>query len=127
MRFMMLVKGDADYEAGTPIEPALIEAIGRLAEEGLRNGTLVEQGGLLPSAAGARVKVEGGTVRVIDGPFTEARELVGGFAVIEAASKAEAIEMGAAFMRLHADILGPSYVGELEIRQMFEAPPCTTA
>ena len=124
MRFMMLVKGNSDYEAGKPPSPELMAAIGAYAEESARNGVLVEQGGLLPSAAGARIKVAGGKVRVIDGPFAEARELIGGYAIIEAASKAEAIRLGSEFMAIHARVLGPSFDGELEVRQLFEAPPC---
>jgi hypothetical protein len=121
---MMLVKGNSDYEAGKPPSPELMEAIGALAEKGFRDGTLVEQGGLLPSSAGARIRVKEGKVRVIDGPFAEARELIGGYAILNAASKAEAIRMGSEFMDLHARVLGPSFEGELEIRQLFEPPPC---
>ena len=94
MRFMMLVKGNSDYEAGKPPSPELMEAIGALAEKGFRDGTLIEQGGLLPSSAGARIRVKDSKVRVIDGPFAEARELIGGYAVIEAPSKAEAVRIG---------------------------------
>jgi hypothetical protein len=125
MRFMMLVKGNSDYEAGKPPSPELMEAIGAYAEQSVRDGILVEQGGLLPSAAGARIKVQGGKVRVVDGPFAEARELIGGYAIIEAASKADAIRLGSEFMAIHARVLGPSFEGELEVRQLFEVPPCS--
>ncbi|MCC6791645.1 MAG: hypothetical protein IT336_08175 [Thermomicrobiales bacterium] len=127
MRFMMLVKGNSDYEAGKPPSPALMEAIGAYAEKSSRDGVLVEQGGLLPSAAGARIKAEGGKIRVTDGPFAEARELIGGYAIINAASKAEAIRLGSEFMAIHARVLGPSFAGELELRQLFVEPPCTGA
>jgi len=123
MRFMMMVKGDKDYEAGKPPSPALMAAIGKLSEQEARDGILLESGGLLPSAAGAKVRVAGGKVTVIDGPFSEAKELVGGYAILKAASKAEAIEMGKRFMALHAEVLGASYEGELEIRQMMDVPP----
>jgi len=123
MRFMMLVKGNSDYEAGKPPSPELMKAIGALAERGFRDGSLIEQGGLLPSSAGALVRVKDGKVRVIDGPFAEARELIGGYAIIEAPSRVEAIRMGSEFMELHARILGPSFEGELEVRQLFETPP----
>ncbi len=125
MRYMMLVKGNSDYEAGKPPSPALMEAIGALAEKGFRDGTLVEQGGLLPSSAGALIRVRDGKVKVIDGPFAEARELVGGYAILKAGSKAEAIRMGSEFMELHAKVLGPSFEGELEVREMFDPPPGT--
>ena len=126
MRFMMLVKGNSDYEAGKPPSPALMEAIGALAERRFRDGTLVEQGGLLPSSSGALVRVAGGKVSVIDGPFTEARELIGGYAVMDVDSMAEAVALGSEFMAVHAEVLGPSFEGELEIRAMFEPPPCTS-
>jgi hypothetical protein len=125
MRFMMLVKGNPEYEAGKPPSAELMEAIGALAEKGFRDGTLVEQGGLLPSSAGARIRVKDGKVRVVDGPFAEARELIGGYAILNAGSKAEAIHAGSEFMELHARILGPSFEGELEVRQLFESPLCT--
>ena len=125
MRYMMLVKGNSDYEAGKPPSPALMEAIGALAEKGFTDGTLIEQGGLLPSSAGALIRVKDGRVRVIDGPFAEARELVGGYAILKAGSKAEAIRMGSEFMELHAKVLGPSFEGELEVREMLDPPPCT--
>ena len=125
MRYMMLVKGNSDYEAGKPPSPALMEAIGALAEKGFKDGTLVEQGGLLPSSAGALIRVRDGKVKVIDGPFAEARELVGGYAILKAGSKAEAIRMGSEFMEPHAKVLGPSFEGELEVREMFDPPPGT--
>lgn len=124
MRFMMLVKGSSDYEAGKPPSPELMEAIGALAERGFRDRTLVEQGGLLPSSAGARIRVKDGKVRVIDGPFAEARELIGGYAIVNAGSRDEAVRMGREFMGLHASILGPSFEGELEVRQLFDTPLC---
>lgn len=123
MRYMMLVKGNSDYEAGKPPSAELMEAIGALAEKSLRDGTLLDQGGLLPSSAGALIRVKGGKLRVIDGPFAEARELVGGYAILKADSRAEAIRMGTEFMELHAKVLGPSFEGELEVREMFDPPP----
>jgi hypothetical protein len=74
----------------------------------------------MPSSTGARVRAAGGRLIVTDGPFVESKELIGGFATIEAGSKEEAIEMGKAFMKIHLDVLGPAYEGELEIRQMFD-------
>jgi hypothetical protein len=59
---------------------------------------------------------------VTDGPFSEAKELIGGFAILRAKSKTEAIEMGRRFMKLHQDVLGPGWKGDLEIRQVFDAP-----
>jgi tRNA-Thr(GGU) m(6)t(6)A37 methyltransferase TsaA len=126
MRFMMLVKGNTDYEAGKPPSPALAEAIGTASVEQAAAGVLLTAGGLLPSAAGALVRVERGKVKVVDGPFAEGKELIGGFAILKAESKQEAIEMGRAFMQLHVDVLGPSFSGELEIRQMHDQPEAPT-
>ena len=125
MRFLMMVKADKDFEAGRPPNPALMAAIGGLSEEMGRAGVLLETGGLLPSSAGAKVKVAGGKLSVTDGPFTESKELVGGYAIIQAASKAEAIAHGRRFMSLHAEVLGPSYEGELEIRQLADFQPAS--
>jgi hypothetical protein len=58
---------------------------------------------------------------VIDGPFAEAKEVIGGYAILRARSKEEAIDFGKRFMEVHREVLGPSYEGELEIRQMFDA------
>lgn len=123
MRFMMIVKATRDSEAGVPPPPELMAAIGKLGQEAALAGRMVAGGGLLPSSAGVRVRVAGGKLNVTDGPFSEARELVGGFAIFELPSKAEAVEAGRQFMQLHADILGPAWEGELEIRPMMDAPP----
>jgi len=124
MRFMMLVKSTRDSEAGAPPNPELMAAIGRLTEEQLASGKLVamlDGGGLLPSAMGARVRLAGGRVTATDGPFTEAKELVGGYAIMEVASREDALELGRQFMQVHADVMGPEYEGELEIRPLFGA------
>jgi hypothetical protein len=119
MRYMMLVKADE----GVPPNPELMQAIGRLSEEMARKGVLLEMGGLAPSARGARIRLSKKRLEVTDGPFTEAKELVGGYAVLKAGSKAEAIALGRQFMQVHADILGPEWEIELEIRELFDAPP----
>ncbi len=117
MRFMTMVKSPEN--AGPPPQ-ALMEAIARLGEEAGQAGVLVQMGGLFPSGAGARVRVSGGKLSVTDGPFTEAKEVVGGFAVYEVASKAEAIAWTERFMRLHVEHW-PGWEGETEIRQIFAA------
>jgi hypothetical protein len=126
MRFMMLVKADKDYEAGAPPNPELMAAIAKLAEEATARGEMVTAGGLLPSSQGVRIRVGRGKTSVIDGPFAETKELVGGYAIFDLKSKEQAIEAGRRFMQIHADILGSSYEGELEIRPMFGEPPQST-
>jgi hypothetical protein len=120
MRFMMIVKADPGYETGRPPDPALVAALGKLSAEMTRRGVLLQSGGLLPSSKGARVQVSKGKMTVTDGPFAETKELIGGFAILEAASKEEAIRLGKEFMQLHVDVVGPSYEGTLEVRPMFD-------
>ena len=115
MRFMMIVK-HAESSGVPPKE--LMEAIGRLAEEESKAGTMTGSGGLGPTALGARVRLSGGQLTVIDGPFTEAKEIVGGYAQFELKSKEEAIEGAVRFMELHKKYW-PGWEGETEIRQMF--------
>jgi hypothetical protein len=124
MRYMMMVKADKNYETGLPPDPKLMAAVGKHAEDMAKAGVLLDNGGLLPSSKGARVRAAGGKLTVTDGPFIEAKELIGGYGILEAGSKEEAIELGKAFMKIHVDVLGPSYEGELEIRQMFEPSDC---
>jgi hypothetical protein len=122
MRFMMIVKATKDSEAGTSFSPELMAAIAKMADEARQRGELIDAGGLLPSSHGTRIRVSGGKTSVIDGPFAETKELVGGYAIFNLESKEEAIESGRRFMQVHADILGPSYEGELEIRPLMDPP-----
>jgi hypothetical protein len=124
MQFMIMVKAGSDYEAGRPPSPELMGAIGKLSEEMTKAGVLLATGGLLPSAKGARVRASGGKLSVTDGPFTETKELIGGYAIVQAKSRDEAVELGKQFMAVHMRILGPSYDGECEIRQMFDGSEC---
>jgi hypothetical protein len=105
--------------AGPPPEP-LMAAIAKLGEEAMRAGVMVETGGLLPSAMGARVRLSAGKLIVSDGPFAESKELIGGYAVYDVKSKKEAIEWASRFMQLHKEHW-PRWEGESEIRQMFDA------
>ena len=124
MRFMMMVKGDRNYESGMPPSPELMAVIGKHTEEMMKSGVVVDTGGLMPSSKGARVRAGGGKVTVTDGPFSEAKELIGGFAIVQAQSKAEAIERAKEFMQLHVNVLGNGYEGECEVRQMFDPADC---
>jgi hypothetical protein len=124
MRFMMMVKAGKDYEAGLPPSPELLGAIGKLSDDMFKAGVLLDTGGLLPSSRGARVRASAGKLSVTDGPFAETKELVGGYAIVQAKSRDEAIEVGKRFMELHVTVLGSSYEGECEIRQLFDGPDC---
>ena len=116
MRFMAMLKFDESLPAGAP-PPALFEAMAEYAAEGARNGTLVDQGGLLPSASGAIVSLVDGSIKAVDGPFTEAKELIGGYAVLEVRSKAEAVELTKRLMQIHKDHW-PGWEGSCELRQL---------
>ena len=115
MRFMMIVK---HAEKQGPPPKQLMDAIAKLAEEAAKAGTMLGSGGLGPTALGARVRLSGGQVNVTDGPFTEAKEVVGGYAQFELKSKVVAVKSAVAFMELHKKHW-PGWEGETEVRQMF--------
>lgn len=123
MRYMMIVK--APENQGPPPK-ALMDAINQLVQEQAGTGTMVGGGGLKPTAQGARVKLSGGQVTVIDGPFAEAKEVIGGYAQFELPSKEEAVASTIRFMELHKKHW-PGWEGETEIRPMYAdgEGPCT--
>jgi hypothetical protein len=123
MKFMTLVKSAEN--AGPPPQ-ALMDAIGQLGMEAGQSGVMVQMGGLLPSAMGARVRVAKGKLTITDGPFTEAKEVVGGYAVYDVGSREEAIEWTRRFMELHREHW-PGWEGETELRQIFEPAAATAA
>ena len=120
MRFMMIVKHG---EQQGPPPKQLMDAIAKLAEEAAKAGTMLGSGGLGPTALGARVRLSGGQVTVTDGPFTEAKEVVGGYAQFELKSKEEAVKSAITFMELHKKHW-PGWEGETEVRQMFDPQGC---
>src|SRR5262245_27319784 len=106
MRFMMMAKADKNYEAGIPPSNELMAAMAKFTEEGMQAGIVLETGGLMPTSRGARLRLAGGKITVTDGPFAEAKEVIGGYAIVQVKSKEEAIELGKRFLELHAQILG---------------------
>lgn len=116
MRFISLVKS-AEANAAPPPK-AFLDAMGRLTEEAAKAGcVMVGAEGLLPTSTGVRVRLSNSKVTVTDGPFTEAKEVVGGFAIFEAPSKAEMLIWTTRFMDLHKQHL-PGWEGECEVRQI---------
>jgi len=109
MRFLSIYKSP---ERNTPPSPEEMERMGKYVEESLKKGWLVGTEGCMPSAMGAKVRIDSGKLSVSDGPFTEAKEVVGGFALIEAPSKEGAIERAKEFL----EFVG---VGECEVRQLW--------
>jgi hypothetical protein len=115
MRFMMLVKS-AENKGAPP--KGFMDVMAKLGEEAVKAGTMVVSGGLAPTAASTRVRLSKGQITPIDGPFTEAKEVVGGFAILEFKSKEEALESAKNFMELHKKHW-PGWEGETEVRQIF--------
>jgi hypothetical protein len=115
MKFMMLVK-HAENQGPPPKE--LLDAMAILSEEAVKDGSMRGNGGLAPTAQSTRVRIAKGKLTVTDGPFTEAKEIVGGFAQFEFNSKQEAIDGAVRFMELHRQYW-PGWEGETEIRQIF--------
>lgn len=116
MRFMVMVKADKNSEAGVLPSNELLAEMGKFNEELMKAGVLLAAEGLQPTSKGARVKFSGAKRTVIDGPFTEAKELIAGFWLIQVKSKEEAIEW---FKRCPNPM--PGTESEIEIRQVFEA------
>jgi hypothetical protein len=121
MRFITMVKSPENSRLGPPPQ-ALMEAIGALGAEAAQAGVMIDMGGLLPSAMGARVRIEAGKLSTTDGPFTEAKEVVGGFAMYSVQSKQEAVYWANRFMSLHLEHW-PEWEGETELRQLREFGP----
>lgn len=110
MRFLSIYK---TVERNTPPSPEEMAAMGKLVEDGMKAGWLLSTEGCLPTSLGARVRRSDGKVTVTDGPFTESKEVVGGFAILKANSRQEAIELARSFL---------SHVGqgECELRQLYD-------
>ena len=118
MKYLSFIRHPESYRQSAP-PPALMEAMGKLVQKSLQDGTLVDTGGLLPSKDGARVRLARGRITVTDVPFTEAKEVIGGWAILAASSKAEAVRIATEFMELHRQHW-PEFEGECEVRPMFE-------
>ena len=110
MKFLSIYKS---AERNTPQTQDEMASMGKLIEEGMKAGWLVETQGCLPSQLGARVRRNNGKVTVTDGPFTEAKEVVGGFAILKANSKEQAIQLARNFLQVVGE-------GECELRQLYE-------
>jgi hypothetical protein len=114
MKFLSIYKA---AERNAPPSQEEMVKMGKLVEEGMKAGGLLATEGCLPTALGARVRHSNGKVTVTDGPFTEAKEVVGGFAILRANSKEEAIQLAKDFLQVVGE-------GECELRQIFEADTC---
>jgi hypothetical protein len=124
MRYLMMVMGNKDYECGKPAPPALYAEMDKYMAAAAKSGALVSAAGLAPSAAGAQLKARDGRIAVIDGPFSEAKEVIGGYAFVEAPSKADAIRMATEFIEVHfrAGVMDV----DVEIREVTGGPDVGT-
>ncbi|MQA95497.1 MAG: hypothetical protein GEV11_12900, partial [Streptosporangiales bacterium] len=114
MRYLALLRAT---QPGTPPPPELMDAIMRLGEEATKAGVLLDEGGLAPSAMGARIAVAGGDLNVTDGPFAESKEMIS-YAVYEVRSKEEALDWVGRFMKVHLD-LWDGWEGEGDVLRIF--------
>ncbi len=116
MRFMIVVKATKDTEAGKMPEEKMIATMATYHEELVKAGVLLDASGLQPTSKGWRIKYSGGKRTVIDGPFTEAKELIAGYTLIQVKSKEEALEWTKRF----PNPVGDGAQAEIEVRQLFE-------
>ena len=116
MRFMIIVKATNDSEAGVMPEEALFERMGRFHEQLAAAGLLLDASGLKPTTHGWRIRYEGDATTVVDGPFTETKELIAGYTIIQADSREEALEWTRRFPNPAID----GGAGEIEVRPFFE-------
>jgi hypothetical protein len=116
MRYMMFIKHPEDYRGKTP-PASLYAAMGEFVGAAQKSGAFIDGAGLQPTDAGTRINLKGGKITMIDGPFTESKEIVGGYALMELDSREEALEYGRQFMELHR-IHWPEFEGECEIRPL---------
>jgi hypothetical protein len=114
MRFMYVIKSNA--EPGPPT-PALMEAMHALATREIAAGRMIDDGGLMPLAMGARITNARGKVSVVDGPFAETKEVIGGYAVFEVKDREEGLALAVEFMQLHVDHM-PGWEGVMEMREV---------
>jgi len=121
MRYMMLIKHTEDYR-GMTIPPGLMTAMGEFVGEQMKKGTIVDTNGLKSSHKGKKVRLSGGQVTVIDGPFTESKEIVGGYAIVDVESDQQALDLATQFMELHR-IHWPEFEGESELRPVETGEP----
>jgi hypothetical protein len=116
VRYMMFIKHPGDYDM-SKVPPALFEAMGPFVEEYAKKGVFIDGGGLKPLAHATRVHLKGGKISVVDGPYSEAKEVVGGYTLCECQTHEEAVELATKFMELHQKHW-PEFEGISEIRPL---------
>lgn len=116
MRYMMFIMHSEDYRDVTPPK-GLMDAMEKFVGEGLKSGLVIDTAGLQPTAKGTRIRSKGGKLKVTDGPFSEAKEVVGGYALIEAKTRDEAMRLATEFMELHR-VHWPEFECVCEVRPL---------
>lgn len=116
MKYLMLIKHDESYRS-QQIPQGLLDAMGKFVDQGFKSGVLKDTSGLKSTGEGFRVRSSGGKLKVTDGPFTEAKEVVGGYALVEVKSRDEALDLARRFMELHRDHW-PAFEGDCEVRPL---------
>jgi hypothetical protein len=116
MKYLMMIKHSESHRA-EPIPQALMDAMGEFVTESFKSGILKDTAGLKPTSEGFRVRLSKKQLKVTDGPFTESKEVVGGYAIVEVASREEAEKIAVQFMELHR-VHWPSFEGESEVRPL---------
>ncbi|HUJ28512.1 MAG TPA: YciI family protein [Myxococcales bacterium] len=117
MKYLAFIKHSEKYRQSGP-PASLMEAMGKLVEKSMKEGVLVDTGGLLPTKDGFKVRLDKGRITVTDGPFTESKEVVGGWAILNFDKRADAVKFCTEFMELHRKHW-PEFDGESEVRPMF--------
>ena len=116
MKYLMFIKHSENHR-NQEIPPALLEAMGEFVSESFKSGVLKDTAGLKPTSEAFRVRLSRGKIKVTDGPFTEAKEVVGGYALVEVGSREEALKVAQEFMELHRKHW-PEFEGESEVRPL---------
>ena len=116
MRYMMFIKHTEDYR-NKKVPAGLYEAMGEFVGGALKDGTMTEAAGLMPTSKGTRVQLRNGKITVTDGPFTESKEIVGGYALIKTKTREEALSLAQKFMEIHR-VHWPEFEGECEMRPL---------
>ncbi len=116
MKYLMFIKHDESYR-NQPIPKALNDAMGEFVQESFKSGVLKDTGGLRPTSEGFRIRSSKNKLTVTDGPFSEGKEVVGGYAMVEVPSREQALKVARDFMELHR-VHWPSFEGECEVRPL---------
>jgi hypothetical protein len=118
MKYLTFIRHAESFRHAGPPQ-ALLAAMGEFVQRSRKSGVLIDTGGLLPSEDGVRIRLTKGRITVTDGPFTESKEIIGGWAILKTDTREEVVRIACEFMELHRKHW-PEFEGESEVRPMFE-------